>query len=100
MIIPDTEGHIDGHPVLTHTYSMYRITDGHPFTRREIDNKKSKLHLAENKDEDYLGYISFDVPGKVFTYIPADYNTLNRTEVEEVIEEITDYRDDPKRWNF
>ena len=27
MILPDTEAHLDGHPVITYTYSLYRNKD-------------------------------------------------------------------------
>ena len=56
MIIPDSQTHMDGHPVLTYTYSIYRDKyDGH--LRPSIDTE-ALLSPEKKKDPDYMGYIT------------------------------------------
>lgn len=94
MIIPDSQAHADGHPVLTYTYSIFR-DKADPF---EAIAKENKLHLSKNDDPDYFGFITFEQPGKLFSYTANGPNFLTRDEIQLLIEEINDYRDTPKRW--
>ena len=50
-------------------------------------------------DPDYYGYITFEKPGQLFSYTPGDQLELTRQEVEEVIEQLNHYRDNPELWN-
>jgi hypothetical protein len=99
VVIPDSQAHVDGHPVLTYTYSIFRDKyDGH--LRHELDAEKL-LSTAMNDDPDYLGYITFEQPGKLFTYTRKDgQQGLSGDEIEEVIEQISQYRDSPQMWNI
>jgi hypothetical protein len=96
MIIPDTEAHLDGHTILTHTYSIFKdVANGNP---NQSKNKENFLHLDRIKDPDYLGYITFEKPGHLFSYTHNGVHQLNRDEVEELIEHLTNIRDNPSTW--
>jgi hypothetical protein len=98
MIVPDIEEHIDGHPILTYIYSIFSGKDG-PFTAEDLRIKENTLHLDKTTNKNYLGCVKFDVPGKLFTYMPSDEKRLSTTEIEEVIQNISHYRDDPQQWS-
>jgi hypothetical protein len=69
MIIPYTLAHMDGHPVVTYTYSIFRDTQtGNPLLGR---TKESSLHLEAIDDPNYFGYLTFELPDKLFNYTPA-----------------------------
>lgn len=95
MIIPDSQAHINGHPVLTYTYSIYRNNKKH--NERSIERN---LHLTKNTDPDYMGYITFEQPGKLFTYTADGRQELNSDEVQEIIEMISHHRDTPGMWTL
>lgn len=98
MVIPDSDAHADGHPVLTYTYSVYRDQqNGDP---TQLVAKETNLHLAKNEDPDYMGFITFEQPGRLFTYTADGSIELTSDEVEEIIEQITEYRDKPKLWQI
>lgn len=97
MAIPDTTVHANGHPVLTYTYSIFLDTGlNQPLQAR---SKESTLHLEKIDDPDYLGYITFEKPGRLFNYTADSDNTLNSDEVQEIIENLTEVRDDPSLWH-
>lgn len=98
MVIPDSQAHMDGHPVLTYTYSIYR--DKHPANQEQIDSKANELLLEKKHDPDYMGTITFELPGKLFDYEPAEEQELTSDEVEEAIEQITHYRETPGMWQI
>lgn len=98
MIIPDTQVHMDGHPVLTYTYSVYR--DKQDKALQQAEAKQSRLHLEQNNDPDYMGYITFELPGKLFNYTPDGSERLNSDELEETIEMISEYRDKSSLWKI
>lgn len=98
MIIPDSQAHLDGHIVLTYTYSIYK--DGGNKTKAHAQEKDAHLHLKQNNDPDYMGYITFEQPGHLFTYTSDGAEELNATEVEELIEIISHYRDTPGMWEL
>ena len=98
MIIPDSQAHMDGHPVLTYTYSIYR-------DKRKEDNNamidvEALLSPEKKNDPAYMGYITLQQPGKLFTYTKDGKDTLTNDEVEEIIEQISEYRDSPQMWNI
>jgi hypothetical protein len=96
MIIPDTLAHMDGHPVLTRTYSLFKDTDtGNPLIAR---SKESSLHLEDITDPNYLGYLQFELPGKLFSYHPGKLS-LENGEIEQVIEFLSHLRNNPQNWN-
>jgi hypothetical protein len=96
MVIPDTDAHLDGHPVLTYSYTLYKSRPGH-----SVPNPVKTDQLLEpdkRKNPDYLGTISFDLPYKAFSYISDGMNELSGDEVQEIIEKITRYRKNPNLW--
>jgi hypothetical protein len=97
MVIPDTQAHLDGHTIITHTYSIFRDTgSGNPLLAR---SRESTLHLEENNDPDYCGFITFEKPGSLFTYTADGQQELNTDETTELIEHLSNVRDNPALWN-
>lgn len=96
MIIPDSDAHLDGHPVLTYSYSIYDMDN----TTTSFVDKESKLHLEEQDDPAYLGVIIYEQPGNKITYRPDGERELTVEEVEMIIEKITKYRDTPSMWSI
>lgn len=97
MVIPDTQAHLDGHTVITYTYSIFLDTDtGHPLLAR---SKESTLHLERIPDPNYCGFITFELPGTLFTYTADGEKELNSEEVTEIIEHLNNIRDNPALWN-
>ena len=95
IIIPDTLAHIDGHPVLTRTYSIFKDSAiGNPLLAR---SRESSLHLEEIDDPNYFGYLTFELPDKLFRYTPGQ-QALKSGEIEQVIEFLTDVRGKPDSW--
>jgi len=83
MVIPDTRAQADGHAVITYTYSVYKDTsNGNPALER---TKESELHLKKHTDPNYMGYITFEDPGRLFTYTADGKEDLNSDQVEEII---------------
>jgi len=97
MIIPDTQAHLDGHTIITHTYSVFRDTgSGNPLLAR---SKESTLHLERIDDPAYYGFITFEKPGALFTYTADGQQDLQPEEVNELIEHLSNVRDNPPLWN-
>ena len=96
MVIPDTQAHLDGHTILTYTYSVFLdIGHGEPILSR---SKEPTLHLEKNNDPDYYGYLTFEKPGQLFTYTANGQRELSAEEVNELIEHLSDVRDNPASW--
>jgi hypothetical protein len=97
MVIPDTQAHLDGHTIITHTYSIFRdISAGNPLLAR---SKESTLHLEKITDPNYYGFITFEKPGSLFTYTAEGALELSSEEVTELIEHLSNVRDNPPLWN-
>ncbi len=45
MVVPDTAAHLDGHPVITQTYSIYKY--GEKLTSKQMFAINSELHLEK-----------------------------------------------------
>jgi len=90
-IVPETRVFMDGHPILSYNYSIFQ--DGHK-SRSEED----ALKYSKAADPDYLGVITFENPGHIYTYTAGDGRTLHPDEVEDVIEQINQIRDNPELW--
>ena len=84
-----------GTPVLTYSYNIYKKEPED--TRFNIDEKESALHLTKKLDPNFYGVIIFEAPNRLFTY-EAGQHALSGDEVEELIEQITQYRDNPEMW--
>jgi hypothetical protein len=98
MVIPNTEAHLDGHTVLTYTYNIYRdygFED--PVT---LKLKEKELLLEKKKSPNYMGFITFEEPGKLFTYTADGNHELSTDNVQEIIENISHYRDHPGLWSI
>jgi hypothetical protein len=96
MIIPDTTAHMDGHPVLTHAYSIYKVQ---PLFSGGTENDVLLVNKEQNPD--YLGTLTFEQPGKLFAYTTTDGGeVLPEGQIEELIEELSNYRDNPQYWNI
>jgi len=96
-VIPNVQAEVNGHPVLTYIYNIYRKND---FDDSEEQRKESELLLEKKTDPNYLGYITFEDPGRVFTYTADGQGELTQEEIEEIIENISHYRDHPGMWDL
>jgi hypothetical protein len=97
MVIPDTQAHLDGHTIITHTYSIFLDTGkGNPLFAR---SKESTLHLETIKDPNYYGYITFEIPGRLFIYTSEGPKELSADEATELIDHLSNIRDNPALWN-
>ncbi|MES2265558.1 MAG: hypothetical protein V4520_02280 [Bacteroidota bacterium] len=95
-VIPNTQAQVDGHPVLTYTYNIYSDSE----TDDALEKlQRDELLLETKTDPTYLGYITFEDPGKLFTYTADGHDELSSQEVEEIIENISHYRDHPGFWS-
>jgi hypothetical protein len=91
MVIPDTQAHLNGHAVITYTHSVFADNqDGRPYP--EI-SKEAGLHLKENPDPGYYGFITFENPGSMFSYTADGLRELTAEEVNELIEHLSHERD-------
>src|SRR4051812_33115009 len=93
--IPDTQYHLDGHAVITYNYNI--------FLDATKDDPASIITSVEPADKitdpNYYGFITFEKPGQLFSYTPGEQRHLTRSELEEVIEHLTHFRDHPGLWN-
>lgn len=97
MVVPEPRVYLDGHPVLTHSYSIYKnIGSDEPL--ETLVNTESGLPKGSNPD--YLGFVTFEIPGKLFNYVADGAESLSRDELEQVVEQISHYRDNPELWKF
>jgi hypothetical protein len=93
-VIPETKVIMDGHPILTQSYDLYRdvkADDAGPIFWGDDDRQKQ---LNPN----YLGAIVFEVPGRVFNYVADGQQSLSRDQIEQAVEQISHYRDNPDLW--
>lgn len=97
MVIPDTQAHLNGHTIITHTYSVFKdMGTGNPLLAR---SKESTLHLENIADPNYYGFITFEKPGSMFSYTADGQKELTSEEATELIEHLSDVRDNPALWN-
>jgi len=59
MIIPDSRAHLDGHTILTYTYSIYKNSKT---ASNNLVQQESELRLEKHKNINYMGYIIFENP--------------------------------------
>jgi hypothetical protein len=96
LIIPDTQAHMNGHSIITFTYSIFNDTgEGNPLY---APSKENTLHMEDIDDPNYYGYITFEQPGRSFSYTAGSYLELNGSQVEEIIEYLSQIRDNPSNW--
>lgn len=81
-VIPETDVLLDGHPLLTYEYKIF-ADEG-----------------IEKNAGNYLGYLTFERPGSLFTYTADGDHHLTGEEVTELIEAISNIRDNPDLWKL
>jgi hypothetical protein len=97
MVIPDTQAHLDGLTIITYTYSVFKDSGlGNPLLAR---SRESTLHLERITDPGYYGFITFERPGSLFTYTADGGRELTAEESTELIEHLSNVRDNPALWN-
>lgn len=93
--MPDTQAHLDGHTVITYNYNIFfDSAKNDPIKTLTQESNSDKM-----TDPDYYGYITFEKPGHIFSYTPGDQRYLTRAQIEEVIEQINYYRENPRLWD-
>jgi hypothetical protein len=98
MVIPESEGHMDGHPVLTYSYIIYKDDEaGKALQSVSTDDLLSPERI---KNSNYAGRLLFEQPGRLFSYEADGQIVLTSTEVEQIIEELTHYRENPTIWRI
>lgn len=95
IAVPETQVILDGHPVLSLNYNIF-VNESNGKSNAFVNSKSE--NLPEKKDPNYIGFITFEEPGKMYSYTAETDRVLNRSEVEEAIEFITHIRDNPKLW--
>jgi hypothetical protein len=98
MIVPESAAHMDGHPVLTYSYAIYKDVQtekDHRFTDTD-----ALLTPKKKNDPNYLGTLTFEQPGRIFSYEADGGEELPRGAIEQVIEQITHYRENPALWTI
>jgi len=98
MVIPDVNAHVDGHPILTSSYALYK-SDG---SQDRIDTLNTDKLLAPEKlkHPDYLGTIFYDEPDHSISYDADGLNELSAYEVEDIIKQINSYRKNSGIWQI
>jgi hypothetical protein len=95
VILPDSQAHLNGHTVITKSYSIFKDSGvNHP---DNIESKRNEELLEPLNDPDYLGILRFDVPDKLFTYTSGN-TSLETEEVSELIELLSGIRENPAHW--
>jgi len=61
---------------------------------------ENMLSPSGKQDPRSIGYITFEEPDKVFSYTADGRDELNSRDVQEIIEQITEYRDSPQMWSI
>jgi hypothetical protein len=96
MIMPDIQIHLDGRPILSYSYSVYK---GSCDTFNNNSYPEAKLRIEESNDPNYRGYITIEEPGNLFVYTAEGPMELTHEEVQELIEVIIHYRVNPQVWS-
>lgn len=94
-IVPEVKVHMDGHPIIAYTYFLFKDVEAYGEISVAARLKNEQMNAA---NPNYFGFITFDVPGKIFTYTSNETNELQTEEIEQVIEQISYYRDHPELW--
>jgi hypothetical protein len=97
-VIPDTHVYQDGHPIISYTYSLFHNREKKvPAVEKEITGNAASDYVNH---PDYAGFITFEEPGKLFTYTSYGEKALSLDEAEEAIEQLNHIRDNPALWPF
>lgn len=94
-VVPEVKAAMDGHPILTYKYFLFRDIEA---TESVSDIIRLRNQQISEDNGNYFGFITFDQPGRMFTYTSNQSHELGTTAVEQVIEQITYYREHPELW--
>lgn len=95
IIIPDTQAHLDGHTIITRTYHIHKKDEA---LSREFYTNLERLGINHNDEPSYMGYLTFDVPGRVYSYTSDGDLSLSTSEIEQLIEFLNELRENPPMW--
>jgi hypothetical protein len=87
---------MDGHPVLTYSYAIYK--DPQAGQEHHFTNTDNLLGPDKKNDPNYLGTLTFEQPGRMFSYEADGQEQLPGGTIQEVIEQITHYREHLGTW--
>jgi len=97
IVVPETQLLMDGHPILSLNYNIFNTEKENTAHGVAVNDSAT---IPDKSDPNYLGFISFEHPGKMYTYTSENDKPLNRTEVEETIELISHIRDNSNLWQI
>jgi hypothetical protein len=98
VIVPKMKVEQDGHPILVYQYDIYRASES---SIKDMLPLKAVLSEDEKKiDPDYVGVLTFEIPGKLFTYDFQENKELDTADEQEIISLVTDIRESSGSWNF
>ncbi len=95
-IVSEPRIYLDGHPILTYNYNIFLDTG--PLVEEEQGDVKSDAGQDTFLDRNYLGTITFEKPGQLFTYASGGNRSLDAAQVEEIVEYLSHIRDNPALW--
>lgn len=96
MAIPNVKVHSDGHPVLTYSYNIF-----YDRSHEEPELITANRNIIQDKlnNPDYCGCLAFEDPERLFSFTPDGKRELSHSELEEIVEHLKHYRDNPQLWN-
>jgi hypothetical protein len=94
-IIPDIQIHLDGLPILSYSYSIYK---GSYDAEHDYSYAEAKLHIEDSNDPDYMGSVTLEEPDNIFSYAPNGNSELAQSEITELIKVIEHYHEHPLIW--
>lgn len=95
QVLPDVLVEMDGHPIISYTYSLFTHTGKKHESPRPKPNVLDTDHIL---DPDYLGFITFEEPDRIFSYTSSGNDILSPEDVTELIEKLTEMRKNPHLW--
>lgn len=95
-IIPDVSIFHDGHPIISYSYSIF--ADGKDKLPAQPPGNPPGIPDDYINHPDYMGFIAFEEPGKLFSYAGYGDRRLTMEESEELIEFLSHVRDNPSLW--
>lgn len=97
-VIPDTAVYHDGHPIISYSYSVFM--DGKSKLPPSTTPHAPGIPRDFINHPDYMGFIAFEEPGRLFTYAGYGDRPLTAEESEELIEFLSHIRDNPSFWRL
>jgi hypothetical protein len=97
IIVPQVTIEQDGHPILCHRYDIFKANGQR--SAEQIQKKVAASKKGKIDDIDYLGELTFEIPGKLFSYTFHE-KELSTEDAHEIIDVITNIRENPSLWSF